>query len=301
MARPNEQAMTTAFFAALDEIADSPPAPAPLPAPAPPDYDVGQYQPFRVDFELDGAGVSFAPGNLIHLDSLLVWAAASLSDRTANYRRDDAPADEVPLPLREVAVGPGLTVWAASAIFPLDDAGRVILYEQKRYNAGEAQWVRGSRTLLETTYKNRRDSFMLLLCRRMVAYGYGDVDAVAELLAPITGLGARRDHGHGKIISKTVTPCAEDWSIVDERGKAQRWLPDDNGFMLCRMKPPYWNRHNRVLRCEIGDDWLATENGLVYGGGVRGTAPAILDLAPQETGLHRGAYAALRRPARSAG
>ena len=320
-----EQAMSPDFFAALDQITDlmapaqsefdhelrpgecgcdciyDPPCagqcahPGLYPADPPAYYDRGQYQPFRVEFEMDGTGVSFAPGNPIHLDSLLVWAAANLTGQTANYRRDDAPADEVPLPLREVAVGPGQTVWAASAILPQDDAGRAMIFESKRWNYGSADWVRGAKSYMDTIYKNRRDGITLVLCRRMVAYGCGDIDAVAELLTPITGLGARRSHGHGKIISKRITPCDEDFSVVDETGRAMRWLPNDAGFVLSRMKPPYWNKHGQVLRSEIGDDWLATENGLVYGGGVRGTAPAVLDLAPQETGLHRGAYAMLKR------
>lgn len=252
-------------------------------------------QPFRVTFDLDGAGLAMHSFNPIHIDALLGWAYAQLSglaDRQPS--RSDIP-DDLPIPVRRVPVAENGWVFAASVLFPDGVTAEEVQYYRRKHRTAQANWTGGSRGLRQTTYKDWNVSISLTLVSRLHAYVFGDMDACMELLETIRNLGFRRAHGHGKVLRVHAEAMAEDYSIIDQDGLAQRFLPDERGLRLVRLNPPYWNLHERVYCCEIGDDWSESENGIIYGPGCRGQAePQILNLAKQRKNIHNNAYSALQ-------
>ena len=253
-------------------------------------------QPFRVTFDLDGAGLSMQKFNPIHLDGILGWACAELSGLSARQpSRHDIP-DDLPIPVRRVDVCETGWVFACSVLFPDGVTVEEVQYYRRKHRTAQANWTGGSRGLRETTYKDWNTGITLTLVRRVHAYVFGDMDACMDLLTCIKHIGYRRAHGQGKVLRILAQPMAEDYSILDADGRAQRFLPDDEGIRLVRLNPPYWNLNKRVYSCEVGDDWRESENGIIYANGCRGHAqPQVLNMAPQRKNIHGNAYAAIKK------
>lgn len=254
-------------------------------------------QPFRVTFDLDGAGLAMQRFNPIHLDGILGWAYAEMSGLSAQQpTRHDIP-DDLAIPVRRVDVSEtGGWVFACSVLFPDGVTVEEVQYYRRKHRTAQANWTGGSRGLRETTYKDWNTGITLTLVRRVHAYVFGDMEACMDLLTCIKHIGYRRAHGQGKVLRIHAQPMADDYSILDADGRAQRFLPDDEGIRLVRLNPPYWNLNDRVYSCEVGDDWSESGNGIIYANGCRGHAkPQVLDMAPQRKNIHNNAYAAIRK------
>lgn len=86
-----------------------------------------------------------------------------------------------------------------------------------------------------------------------MAYASGNRGEVRKVLRKqLRALGKKRAYGLGKIVDIEAAETQEDYSLVRE-GRAMRWLPNGRGPRLVRPRPPYWNRIDRVMCCEVGD------------------------------------------------
>lgn len=206
---------------------------------------------FKVVFNLDGAGVYYDPSEPIHLDALLSWTLAPRQRVHQHLSRDDDPKT-VFLPLMRHKAESGW-FWKASALLPEGHQGEGLQHWRKRFRQSRADLCSGNPNLQNGTYREWNMPMPLILTRRMVAYADGNRKAVKKLLREVRYLGKKRAHGLGRIVSMDFEEMEEDFSLVME-GQAMRWLPDDNGSRLVRLRPPYWNRTDRVLCCEVGDE-----------------------------------------------
>lgn len=209
--------------------------------------------PCKVTFFLDGTGVHWTPSEPIHLDALLVFAAAAHHAGPEAPDRDEAPK-EIPIPCTRWQSG-GEWGWRASALFPDGPQAESIEFWRKRFRQNRAHLSAGSPNLTNATWRDYNMPMPLLLCHRMVAWCVGDRREIRhELIRNIRSLGKKRAHGHGRVVKIEVDNCAEDWSCVRD-GAATRWLPLASGFRQCRARPPYWNRIDTLPMCEIGDPY----------------------------------------------
>lgn len=209
---------------------------------------------FKVIFNLDGSGVYIDPSEPLHLDALLSWALAPRVGANRGLGRDDRPS-HVPLPLLRKNIGDEW-VWAASALFPDGHQGEDLQFWRKRFRQSRADMSTGAPNLKNGQYRDWNTPIPLILTHRLVAYASGNRKECKRLLREITHLGKKRAYGHGKIISIEYPETDDDYSLV-KAGVAMRYLPDNSGCRQVRLRPPYWNRVDRVSCCEIGDQVIA--------------------------------------------
>ncbi len=205
----------------------------------------------KITFTLDGSGIYFDPYEPIHLDALLAWAIAPYHCNQRHITRDDLP-EHVPLPLYRHDLGNGQWCWCASALFPEGATAETIRFWRKRFRQTRIELTRGSPNLTNGIYRDWQVPVPLLLCHRMIAYARGDRREILKALKRVDYLGKKRAHGLGKIVRVEVDRVEEDRSIVWD-GLAMRWLPQADGTRLVRLRPPYWNRHDRIICGEVGD------------------------------------------------
>lgn len=77
----------------------------------------------------------------------------------------------------------------------------------------------------------------------------GDLDAITELLKPMTHIGKKAAQGAGRIIRWEIDPCDVDFSIYDANGNLTRATPSPGGI-LYGVRPSYWLHSNQV-RCKL--------------------------------------------------
>jgi len=205
---------------------------------------------FKIVFHLDGSGVYVDPNEPIHLDALLTWSLAPRLGIHGDLPRDRRP-EPVPLPLNRRDIG-GHWLYAASALFPDGPQGEDLQFWRKRFRQNRAELSTGSPNLTNGTYRDWNAPMPIMLLRRMVAYASGSRNECKRLLRDVQYLGKKRAHGYGKVIGIELDEMEHDWSIV-RNGIATRWLPDESGTRLVRLRPPYWNSVDRVMCCEVGD------------------------------------------------
>ena len=211
--------------------------------------------PCKVTFHLDGSGVLFDPNEPLHLDGLLSWACRRHHPVGEAPTRDGRP-DDIPLPVSRWRVGETWG-WCCSALFPDGPMGESIQYWRKKFRVGRLHLSDGAPNLTNATYREWNMPIQLLLMPRMVAWAHGDVYEIRrELRRNVRHVGRKGAMGKGVVNDITVERCEEDWSLVRD-GLAQRWLPDPDGSRLVRPRPPYWNRHERIYTCEVGDEYDA--------------------------------------------
>lgn len=209
--------------------------------------------PLKVTFHLDGAGVLFDPAEPIHLDALLVFAAAAHHKGAGELSRDQRP-DDISIPLAKWRVG-DTWGWCASALFPDGQTAESLQFWRKKFRQNRVELTNGSPNLTNGTWREYNMPMPLVLCHTMVAWCVGDRRNVRhELVRHIRHLGKKAAMGKGVVNDVTVERVEEDWSLVRD-GKAQRWLPLPDGVRLCRARPPYWNQVDRVHMCEVGEPY----------------------------------------------
>ncbi|GBL46271.1 hypothetical protein SFMTTN_2084 [Sulfuriferula multivorans] len=208
----------------------------------------------KITITLDGTGLYYDPSEPIHIDALIAWALAPIQATQRNLSRDDLP-EALRLPISKRSAG-NTWVYAASALFPEGETAETFTHWRKRFRVGRAELTRGSPNLTNSTYRDWNMPMPLLLTHRMIGYAIGDRRDLIKLLRRIPALGKKRAHGHGRITGVEIERVDYDWSMTCE-GRAMRWLPDPSGTRLVRPQPPYWNPHERVNCCEVGDLWTA--------------------------------------------
>lgn len=213
------------------------------------------FRPLRVTFHLDGSGVYYDPHEPLTLDGILAAACIRHHTHGDPPSRDEAPFD-VPLPLQRWTINDAWG-WHASALFPDGASAQTLLRWRKRMRQDRIELTEGSPNLTNGVYRDWDMPLPVLLCRRMVAYAYGDAyDVRRELRRNIQWLGKKRAHGRGRVTSIDVEAITENLSLVRD-GVAQRWLPSVAGYRLVRTRPPYWNSLDRVTCVEIGEAYDA--------------------------------------------
>lgn len=208
------------------------------------------FSPLKITFHLDGSGVYYDPFEPLMLDGILAAACSRHHVHGEPPARDEAPFD-IPLPLARWEIG-GTWGWCASALFPDGDTAESLQFWRKRLRQNRIEITDASPNLTNGIYRDWNMPLPLLLCRRMVAYAFGDRRNVRrELVRSIRWLGKKRAHGRGRVVSIDVDRIDEDCSIT-RNGVYTRWMPAEGGSRLVRPRPPYWNIHDRVMCAEIG-------------------------------------------------
>lgn len=205
---------------------------------------------FKITFHLDGSGVYYNPNEPLHLDALLAWSLAPRLGIHQHLGREDAP-EHVPLPLLRKTIGKHW-VYQSSALIPDGPQGEDVQFWRKRFRQCRADISTGSPNLTNGTYRDWNMPIPLVLTTRLVAYASGSRKECKKLLRDLTHIGKKRAHGHGKIIRIDYDKMEQNWAI-ERDGLAMRWLPDESGSRLVRLRPPYWNIVGRVRCCEVGD------------------------------------------------
>lgn len=209
------------------------------------------FRPIKVTFHLDGTGLYYDYHEPLMLDGIL---AASLSRWHVHGEpptRNEKP-DDIPLPLRKWEKG-GTWGWHASALFPDDEATESMLFWRKKFRQNRAEWSTGSPNITNGIYRDWNHPLPMLLTHKMTGYAVGDMGKVRmELRRSVKYLGKKRAHGRGMVLDVEVTETDNDYSMVKD-GIAMRWLPHKQGSRIVRPRPPYWNMHDRVVCCNVGD------------------------------------------------
>lgn len=205
----------------------------------------------KIVINLDGSGIYFDRNEPLHLDAMLAYQMAGLLKK-GNCERSDIPED-VPLPLLAKTIDNN-KLWCASAFFIDDDTPEIVRYWRKKFRLNQSENTKGSPNLQNGVYREYNMPVQLLLARTATAYCIGSRKEVKRLLNKFKYFGKKSSQGIGRINSIEVDYCDEDYSLVMNE-KAMRWLPDKNGVRMVRVKPPYWNNTNRIMCCEIGDNY----------------------------------------------
>lgn len=216
---------------------------------------MGAIRPLKVIFEIDPIGVIYYPNNPIMLDALIDWAIRPMVGMSKRPPQRGEPPEEITLPLGKWRMGE-YWGWSASALFPADANAEItesIRYFRKRFRRGYIHLTRGMPNTQSGARRDHNIPYVIHHPAVLVGYCVGNAARIRGLLKRnVRYLGSKRHRGLGKVLSITVEPVDEDWSIVGN-GVAMRWLPDDNGLRLVRLRPPYWSAVERVQCCEIGE------------------------------------------------
>lgn len=204
----------------------------------------------QIIFYLNGEGIYYDPAEPLHLDALLAWVFVGKYVKFDSIGKSDKPFD-TPLPIEKWKIN-GYWGWKASALFPGENYFESIQYWRKKFRQNRVELMNGSANLQQGIYREYNTPMRLIITDKMIAYCKGEKKKIQKALKKIRYLGKKTAYGKGKIIGLEVIEIQENYSIIKD-GKAMRWLPDKKGIKLCRCRPPYWNRIDRVNCCEVGD------------------------------------------------
>lgn len=231
--------------------------------------DTSRHAGIRVIAHLRGqspVGAYQAP----HLSGLI--ARAVIQEATMGALVPDSSEPYVqPLPLARLWEDDhGVPFWAASAMTPLGEAVRDVVYLHKRAQSGGwTETARGWR--IDTNkgrYMERRVPAPVEIAPAWVGYAYGDKEEVLRLLGTyITHLGRKRSIGWGEVERWEVEsmPCAP-WDAVLLDGVLLADAPEAAGLSapeparLLGWSPPYW------LPALWGFGWPAGTTAVVRSG-----------------------------------
>ena len=228
-----------------------------------------RHTPLKVTFHLDGTGVLYDINEPPMLDGLDYLMQGCLHGRFGDTPpgREGEPLEQR-LSFKQSTIR-GHKVFHASALFPDGPQASEILYIRKKFQLSRIELTKGSPNLQNATYREYNIPYEKLLCHKLVAYCVLEAPFKADRnpnrRSPVgefkrdlrrfyTNLGKKRAIGLGQLVDVTVDRIDDDYSLVMD-GKAMRWLPDDAGWRVCRVRPPYWNICDTVSVCEIGDEY----------------------------------------------
>lgn len=209
----------------------------------------------KITFDLDGTGVFYDPYEPPMLDAIFAAARARYHVHGEPPKRDEPP-DFIPLPLK-IWKREGVRGWYASALFPVGEAAEQLLSIRKRFRERRIELTQGTVNIKSGQYKNWNIEMPMLLTPQLYGYFVYLADAPLskfkrDCIRAIKWIGKKRAEGRGCITSLEIEEIEADYSLVKD-GRAMRYLPDKNGWREVRMMPPYWNNHDRVRSCEIGE------------------------------------------------
>jgi len=225
---------------------------------------MGAIRPLKITFEMDAAGVIYDPQTPIMLDAVIDWALSPMVRKSDSAPLRNEPPEEIHLPLGKWRIGKHWG-WSASALFPVagpgeDEILESIQYFRKRFRRAQLHLTKGMPNTQSGAMRDHNIPYVIQHPAYLVGYAVGNAKRLRSLLRRnVRYLGGKRSKGKGRVLSITVEPIEEDRSVVWQ-GQAMRWLPDDNGLRLVRLRPPYWNIVNRVKCCEIGATYRIEAN-----------------------------------------
>jgi len=131
---------------------------------------------------------------------------------------------------RELVLDASLWYWATSSA-QIDVKARDTQHWNKRFDTEPALSDhidfngKVQRVLIEQgRYKSYRMPLPMLVCDRVIWYAYGDMEAIANLLCGVAGLGKKRSQGVGAVLRMTIEPIEEDYSEWKD-GELMRPIP----------------------------------------------------------------------------
>jgi len=195
----------------------------------------------KIIFHLDGTGV-FLTG-IHHLDGILAYQyfANNGCDRLTNA--NDVPED-ADLPLEKWEID-GHWGWKASMLFPGEKFNSSIQYRRRRFNINRIEMLNCSISTMGFTTGNRNMPMDLKLVDKIYSYAVGDKNKLLNLLKNIKYIGMDASRGKGRVNDITIEYLDRDKSMYDSDGHPVRYLPDESGSRFGRVRPPYWNNHDR--------------------------------------------------------
>ena len=177
--------------------------------------------------------------------------------------RRDEPPDEISLPLAARRVR-GHRVYHASALLPEEEELAWIGYvwrQRFRERFADVRLLRGSWNPQMGRWRSWQTPYRCVLVRSLVAYAVCHRRTLLrDLRRRVRYLGKKRAHGRGRIVRIEAEHVEEDRSLV-WRGRAMRYLPDEEGLRLCRPRPPYWNSVGAIRCCDVGDPYVLDSGG----------------------------------------
>lgn len=222
----------------------------------------------KITFELEGDGIIYDKYNPIHFDAIMDWLLSPMLRTKEPPSRTGEP-QEIDLPISSFHIG-DQKIYQASALFPEDGEEETIQYFRTKFPQDFITYCIGSANLQSGLTRDHNRPYSATLCNRIVCYAVGKKKVIRkamyrthdnegnELPAKrllLYGLGGKRYRGLGGLTDITVEKVDYDWSVIKD-GKAQRYLPDDNGLRRCRLRPPYWNMYDAVACCDVGDNYI---------------------------------------------
>jgi hypothetical protein len=210
-------------------------------------------KPLKITFEMDSKGVIAWPNDLYMLDGLMSWALLPMQpDVKKALERDDNPGD-VSLPLGKWEIN-NHWGWHASALFFKGETLETTQYFRKRNRYNRSHLTQGVINGKFGRYREYNAPLPVILCRRMIAYALGSKKRVKSVLRLIKYIGAKRSYGYGRIKNISIDIIEEDNSIFDCEGRPMRYLPDQEGQRMGRIRPPYHNKNNWVKSCFVEEN-----------------------------------------------
>lgn len=207
-------------------------------------------KPLKITFNLDGRGCYFDPFTPIHLDDLIASCLNAINGGSG-LTRDDKPEDlRLPLGKWHIKSQWG---WHASALIPDSEDAISMQWIRKKFRESRTHLTKGSVSLGSGIYREFNIPTPLSMISKFTSYALGDRHTLLSLLKRnIKFLGKKRSIGYGKVSSIEGEVIESDYSVVKD-GLAMRFLPDDNGLRLVRVRPPYFHPFERTNCCEVGD------------------------------------------------
>jgi CRISPR type IV-associated protein Csf3 len=208
-------------------------------------------KPLKITFELDGTGMISYPNDPIMLDGLLAYAAMPAKYFNYNIDKQEKPY-EPELPLKSIIIN-DQKIWCASALFVEGQEVESIQYWRKKFRTSRAVFTKGTVNLQSGTYREYNVPMPLMLNNRLTAYAYGNESEIERLLDKIKYIGHKRAYGKGRINNIIVNEIDIDYSVV-KGNTAMKYIPNENGDRIGRVRPPYWSEYETCQSCFVGDD-----------------------------------------------
>lgn len=178
----------------------------------------------------------------INLAALLTWAVCDARPVSPELLIVDVPG--LHLFWRD---DDGMPLWAATDIYPVDDAFESREYAHKRFRDDRADFARSMKiSLVAGQHKDRRVPLRVVQCDTWVAAALtDDITAMREQLARVRSLGARGASGYGRVASWTVEEfdCDEAFILARRAVPVHSGLIDTETANLPHIAwtPPYWH------------------------------------------------------------
>jgi len=206
-------------------------------------------RPLKITFHMDGSGVLFFPYEPTHFDALIAREIKPFQTNQG-LQRDEKPED-LKLPLGKWHRN-GYWGWSASAVLPEGNTFESMQYYRKKTRLNRLHLTKGSVNLSMGKYREVNNPMPLTNCLKMVAYAVGNRSRIKQLAKRMRGIGKKVGYGKGYINDVEVEVIDRDYSCVKD-GFAMRFLPDENGMRIGRIRPPYFNQVGCVKTCYVGD------------------------------------------------